>query len=73
MKAKRSYSNCLLPYKNSPTSRPKFPVITRQTFAKAYQETMESENKEALDENLYIFRPGMIPPFRQMFYQVSVK
>lgn len=64
VKAKRSYTQYLLPYKSTPSSRPKTAVLSREDA----DEPAESGNK--LDENYYIFRPGTIPPSRQMFYQV---
>ncbi|GLV42415.1 lethal (2) 37Cd [Carabus blaptoides fortunei] len=69
IKAKRSYSNYLLPYKSSPSSKPKVAIITRHSIARAYQAAKETSEKEEMDENIYIFRPGVIPPSRQMFYQ----
>ena len=34
---------------------------------------LQSQKKEKLiDENVYIYRPGIIPPSRQMFYQVTL-
>lgn len=65
VKAKRSYTNYLLPYKSGPSSKPKTVVIT------SAPETREtSETEIPLPDTSYIFRPGTIPPSRQMFYQV---
>ncbi|XP_053655427.2 general transcription factor 3C polypeptide 5 [Cherax quadricarinatus] len=70
VEAKRSYSNYVLPYKSTNASKRKTSVIQSLHFG----ETGEDGNEEAtgVDKNLeelYIFRPGMIPPYRQMFYQ----
>lgn len=62
----------MLPYKSSPSSKPKVAIITRHSIARAYQAAKETSEKEEMDENIYIFRPGVIPPSRQMFYQVMV-
>lgn len=67
VKAKRSYCNYLLPYKSTPVSRPK--VATIDKGAGPSGETSKKSSNAALNENVYIFRPGMIPPSRQMFYQ----
>ncbi|XP_067002330.2 general transcription factor 3C polypeptide 5 [Anabrus simplex] len=66
VKAKRSYCNYLLPYKSSPTCRPKTAIISKEHLQSKEAKGKESEN---LNENMYVFRPGMLPPSRQMFYQ----
>ncbi|XP_049963038.1 general transcription factor 3C polypeptide 5 [Schistocerca serialis cubense] len=67
VKAKRSYCNYLLPYKSTPASRPRVATITKD--AGPSRETTSRSNFAASNENVYIFRPGMLPPSRQMFYQ----
>jgi len=70
VEAKRSYSNYILPYKSSNTSRRKTSVIQSLHLGEAEEwEEEGEEEKEAQQEELYIFRPGKIPPYRQMFYQ----
>lgn len=71
VKAKRSYSNYLLPYKSSPSSRPKVVIINRHSIARAYSEAAARgpSHRDAPEENTCVFRPGYIPPTRQMFYQ----
>uniref|UniRef100_A0A1B6FP34 General transcription factor 3C polypeptide 5 n=1 Tax=Cuerna arida TaxID=1464854 RepID=A0A1B6FP34_9HEMI len=64
VKAKRSYTQYLLPYKSTPSSRPKTAILSQQAEEKPV------EPDSGLSENHYIFRPGMIPPSRQMFYQL---
>lgn len=71
IKAKRSYSNYLLPYKSSPTSRPKVVIINRHSIARAYNEAQQDGGgHQRPHENTCIFRPGFVPPTRQMFFQV---
>ncbi|XP_069972340.1 general transcription factor 3C polypeptide 5 [Penaeus vannamei] len=70
VEAKRSYSNYVLPYKSSNTSRRKTSVIQSLHLGEAGEDgNEEAAGKEKNLEELYIFRPGMIPPYRQMFYQ----
>lgn len=64
VKAKRSYTQYLLPYKSTPSSRPKTAVLSKQA------EEKPSEPENVITENHYVFHPGCIPPSRQMFYQV---
>lgn len=70
VEAKRSYSNYVLPYKSANASRRKTSVIQSLHLGEAGDDGGEecSEADKNLDE-LYIFRPGMVPPYRQMFYQ----
>lgn len=63
--AKRSYTNYILPYKSSPIPKPKAPIINMENDI---QEVSSTKRKSS--ESEYIFRTGMIPPSRQMFYQV---
>ncbi|XP_069699295.1 general transcription factor 3C polypeptide 5 isoform X2 [Periplaneta americana] len=68
VKAKRSYCNYLLPYKSSPSCRPKTAVITKENLQP--EKVKDKENDEnVIGDNIYIFHPGTIPPSRQMFYQ----
>lgn len=65
---KRSYSKYTQPHKFASVMRSKTSTI-RQTA-----ETSSSSAKpvkEKKGENSYIYRPGMIPQCRQMFFQVS--
>jgi general transcription factor 3C polypeptide 5 (transcription factor C subunit 1) len=69
VKAKRSYCNYLLPYKSSPSCRPKTAVITKENLEPEKTEEKQSEDK-AYNDNIYVFHSGTVPPSRQMFYQV---
>ncbi|XP_045108931.1 general transcription factor 3C polypeptide 5-like isoform X2 [Portunus trituberculatus] len=71
VEAKRSYSNYVLPYKSANTSRRKTSVIQSLHLGESGEDGSEecSSSAEKNNEDLYIFRPGMIPPYRQMFYQ----
>ncbi|GLH00761.1 hypothetical protein R5R35_002683 [Gryllus longicercus] len=66
VKAKRSYCNYLLPYKSSPSCRPKTAVITKELVQ---NKNVKKKHSTDYKENMYVFRPGMVPPSRQMFYQ----
>ncbi|XP_071442743.1 general transcription factor 3C polypeptide 5 [Hetaerina americana] len=66
IKAKRSGINCSQPYKFANCSRPKIPVLKKM----ATSESIEEKHEEMVDsESLYVFRPGLLPPSMQMFYQ----
>ncbi|KAG8239004.1 hypothetical protein J437_LFUL005061 [Ladona fulva] len=67
IKAKRSTMNCSQPYKWVTSSRPKIPVVKKIQINPKIQEEIE-EKEDDLEAN-YIFRPGMLPPSMQMFYQ----
>lgn len=70
VEAKRSYSNYVLPYKSSNASRRKTSVIQSLHLGEAGEDGNEEvPSVDKNSEDLYIFRPGMIPPYRQMFYQ----
>ncbi|KAG0704432.1 General transcription factor 3C polypeptide 5 [Chionoecetes opilio] len=97
VEAKRSYSNYVLPYKNSNASRrkvsthrspqvtghhrspvtghrsPQISVIQSLHLGEPGEPGEEGSEECSVDEknveDLYVFRPGMIPPYRQMFYQ----
>ena len=70
--AKRSYANYLLPYKAMNWSKPKTSLINTESFSTSQDEKKEEciteEEKEKLLD-VYLFREGRIPPYRQMFYQ----
>ncbi|KAJ9599307.1 hypothetical protein L9F63_010221 [Diploptera punctata] len=68
VKAKRSYCNYLLPYKSSPSCRPKVAVITKENLQLEKTDDKQNENK-CLSDTMYIFHPETVPPSRQMFYQ----
>lgn len=68
VKAKRSYANYLLPTKSSHQSA-KSVVITKDLFS-IQDSAVSSECKVRNDA--HIFNPGIIPPARQMFYQVYI-
>ncbi|PSN45535.1 hypothetical protein C0J52_05772 [Blattella germanica] len=68
VKAKRSYCNYLLPYKSSPSCRPKTAVITKENLQLEKPDDKQTK-AESMNENIYIFNPGTVPPSRQMFYQ----
>uniref|UniRef100_A0A1B6DG43 General transcription factor 3C polypeptide 5 n=2 Tax=Clastoptera arizonana TaxID=38151 RepID=A0A1B6DG43_9HEMI len=67
IKAKRSCTNYLLPYKSTPASRPKTVVIKSKS---ALESKEISETEMSLKDSSYIFRADTIPPSRQMFYQL---
>lgn len=74
--AKRSYANYLLPYKAINWSKPRTSVINKTSFPGAEQmigEDVEEGEKEKEEHekliDVYLFREGRIPPYRQMFYQ----
>ncbi|XP_058806576.1 general transcription factor 3C polypeptide 5 [Phymastichus coffea] len=60
---KRNYAEYSLPYRNTNIKK-KTVVLMSNT------EKLQSERKQkVMDDNVYIYRPGTIPPSRQMFYQ----
>jgi len=76
--AKRSYANYLLPYKAMNWSKPKTSVIQKTSFPGCdpgkgaaglggEEEGLEQERMK----DVYLFREGRIPPYRQMFYQLG--
>ena len=70
--AKRSYANYLLPYKAMNWSKPKTSLINTETFVTSQEDKKADEISEEDKEKLldvYLFREGRIPPYRQMFYQ----
>ena len=69
--AKRSYANYLLPYKAMNWSKPKTSLINKESFATSQEskkEELTEEDREKLLD-VYLFRAGRVPPYRQMFYQ----
>lgn len=64
VKCKRNYAGYMLPYKSAPLSKQKTMVLHEQL-------AQEHRQKKELrcHENVYIYREGMLPPSRQMFYQ----
>ncbi|KAI4497994.1 hypothetical protein M0802_006818 [Mischocyttarus mexicanus] len=64
IKCKRNYSEYTLPYKSAPATKPKTSILT-PNLSMEPNETKETE----MNENMYIYREGMVPPSRQMFYQ----
>lgn len=72
VKPKRSYATYLLPYKSSPSSRPKVVIMNRHSIARAFHEAKNTDKKSRPSENICVFRPGCVPFSRQIFYQVNV-
>ncbi|XP_018369535.1 PREDICTED: general transcription factor 3C polypeptide 5 isoform X2 [Trachymyrmex cornetzi] len=64
VRCKRNYSNYTLPYKSAPVSKQKPAVLTATLNL---EQNLKKERH--LYENVYIYREGMVPPSRQMFYQ----
>ncbi|KOC65841.1 General transcription factor 3C polypeptide 5 [Habropoda laboriosa] len=64
VKCKRNYSEYTLPYKSTPVSKQKTIVQNASSSQEQYY-----KKQQDLNENVYIYREGMIPPSRQMFYQ----
>ena len=75
--AKRSYANYLLPYKSINWSKPRTSVINKASFpgasssaaAAAGDKEAETEEDREKELDVFMFRSGRIPPYRQMFYQ----
>ena len=74
--AKRSYANYLLPYKAINWSKPKTSLINKSSLSGAGETDKDApgtsrETEEEIDklQDVYLFRKGRIPPYRQMFYQ----
>ncbi len=70
--AKRSYANYLLPYKSMNWSKPRTSLINMSSFSgpAAEAETpREREQQQSKLTDVFVFRRGVIPPYRQMFYQ----
>ncbi|KZC07299.1 General transcription factor 3C polypeptide 5, partial [Dufourea novaeangliae] len=63
VKCKRNYAEYTLPYKSTPVGKQK-------TVQSGIPNTEQSNKKEQqVNENVYIYREGTVPPSRQMFYQ----
>ncbi|XP_076160281.1 general transcription factor IIIC subunit l(2)37Cd isoform X2 [Ptiloglossa arizonensis] len=63
VKCKRNYSEYTLPYKSTPAAK-------KKTILSGVSSQEQSVKKEQdLNENVYIYREGTVPPSRQMFYQ----
>ncbi|XP_063241517.1 general transcription factor 3C polypeptide 5 isoform X2 [Bacillus rossius redtenbacheri] len=67
VKAKRNYCDYVLPYKAAPVSQTKQVMIGGSKDSSSQK---VDEEHHFSDRN-YIFRAGMVPPSRQMFYQVQ--
>ena len=70
--AKRSYANYLLPYKAVNWSKPRTSLINKSSFPGAEAskpEEVETDEDREKQLDVYMFRKGRIPPYRQMFYQ----
>jgi len=79
--AKRSYANYLLPYKAMNWSKPRTSLINKETFigsgggdgnAKLGVDpagVAQSQEEAERQKDVYLFRCGRVPPYRQMFYQ----
>jgi general transcription factor 3C polypeptide 5 (transcription factor C subunit 1) len=76
--AKRSYANYLLPYKAMNWSKSRTALINPSAFPGPPTEARtpveaesaaDVENERSKLVPMYEFRPGWIPPCRQMFYQ----
>lgn len=64
VKCKRNYSHYTLPYKSAPVSKQKTAILSSALGQQQSQKKQQDRN-----ENVYIYREGMVPPSRQMFYQ----
>ncbi|OAD55297.1 General transcription factor 3C polypeptide 5 [Eufriesea mexicana] len=64
VKCKRNYSDYTLPYKSTPAAKQKT-IVQNATSS----QEQSSKKEQDLNENVYIYREGMVPPSRQMFYQ----
>lgn len=65
VKAKRNYANYLLPYKATNWSKPKVSLIQCGSELNPKEAKTDSDSNK---DNMYLFRPGLVPPYRQMFY-----
>lgn len=64
VKRKRNYSEYTLPYKSTPAAKQK--TIVQSVISSQEQSPKKEQD---LSEDVYIYREGMVPPSRQMFYQ----
>lgn len=71
VKAKRSYTNYLLPYKLTPACQAKVALLNKELpYSDAESSSKSKDDLSLYQESNYVFSPGMVPPSRQMFYQV---
>lgn len=74
VKAKRSYTNYLLPYKMTPACQAKVALLNKELpYSDSEASGKSKEDAELYQESNYVFTPGMVPPSRQMFYQVCLR
>lgn len=66
VKRKRNYSEYTLPYKSTPVAKQK--TIVQESVISSQEQSPKKE--QDLSEDVYIYREGIIPPSKQMFYQV---
>lgn len=67
---KRSYSKYTQPHKFASTMRSKVSTIRSDATLAPAASTSAATEADAVDnDNLFLYRPGMIPACRQMFYQ----
>lgn len=64
VRCKRNYPTYTLPYKSTPFAKQR--TLLHGLSSESYP-SLRSD--EPMDENMYIYREGMLPPSRQMFYQ----
>ncbi|XP_034231129.1 general transcription factor 3C polypeptide 5 [Thrips palmi] len=70
VKAKRSYTNYLLPYKMTPACQAKVALLNKELpYSSSEASEKSKDGAELYQESNYVFTPGMVPPSRQMFYQ----
>lgn len=70
VKAKRSYTNYLLPYKLTPACQAKVALLNKELPCSEGESSSKPKDPlEMFVESNYVFKPGMVPPSRQMFYQ----
>lgn len=73
VKAKRSYTNYLLPYKMTPACQAKVALLNKELpYCNSESSGKSKDTSELNRESNYVFTPGMVPPSRQMFYQVCI-
>lgn len=70
VKAKRSYTNYMLPYKLTPACQAKVALLNKELPYNTPEASKSKEDTELYQESNCVFTPGMVPPSRQMFYQV---
>lgn len=71
VKAKRSYTNYVLPYKMTPACQAKVALLNKELpYSGPDGSGKSKDGAELYQESNYVFMPGMVPPSRQIFYQV---